>query len=407
MNIKESVNSIVDKIHIAGDDEKAVAALNTELDTVLENAVSTGDIAEATEAIVERTIANEMEKRNLAAQPTGTAAKEKAASQIAALYRAAAKNDMGAVKALSEGTDANGGFLTHPEFMKEIVRQIEEHGTMRKLCKTVTMGTDVMQGSAVLTKVTAYIVAEAAQITASNGTFSQISLIARKHAAISISSNELIDDNTTDMEIFELVAEQMGEQLAILEDLQILQGDGTGINFEGLLVNTSVNTVTMAAGKIDFNDATISDYLDVQEAVTAAVNRKSVYVMHPDVWRNVRKLVDGQGRPLSGETTNTVVTTSEGADGSAGTLWDKPVYLSESSPANSDTAVSTKFLVYGDFSKAIIGDRKQMQTTVLTEGTVAGVNLGETDQSALRGIKRTAFDIALPTSFAVLKTAAA
>ena len=57
-------------------------------------------------------------------------------------------------------------------------------------------------------------------------------------------------------------------------------------------------------------------------------------------------------------------------------------------PKISDKAPNTAFILFGNLKNFTIVERTQMALTVLNEGTVGSVNLGEQDATALRAVKR-------------------
>jgi HK97 family phage major capsid protein len=58
-------------------------------------------------------------------------------------------------------------------------------------------------------------------ITPSNPTFETLTLTARKFAVLVHARAELLDDNATNKDVFDLVIELAGDAFAILEDTQV------------------------------------------------------------------------------------------------------------------------------------------------------------------------------------------
>lgn len=80
---------------------------------------------------------------------------------------------------LSEGVDANGGYLVPTEFEKFIVDALQEENVMRKLCKVITTANDRKIPVAATHSVAAWT-AENAAYTESNPTFTQKTIDAYK-----------------------------------------------------------------------------------------------------------------------------------------------------------------------------------------------------------------------------------
>lgn len=341
----------------------------------------------------------------------GKAVTGKAKKQVADFFRAWKSGDVAKMssisseianefKGLSEGVGGDGGFFVHPEFHKEVLRLTEEYGVARKFFRVLPMSSDSKNISALTGKVAAQMVGEASATSGDvKPSVGNIELIAKKAMANIIGTSELIEDNSTDEEIWALMAEKLGEAFGLLEDQQCFLGSGSGNNHTGLLVESGAGVVvmTMATGKDTFAEATADDLLKMQTAVPTSVRRRGVYVMHPSVLDHFRGLKDSEGRYI----------VQQPAGDKPTTLWNKPVMECDAFPAMSDSAVSKKFVVFGDGKSAgVIGDRRRTRLKKLTEGTVNGVNLADTDQEALQATTRFAFKTALGAAVCVLRTAA-
>ena len=80
---------------------------------------------------------------------------------------------------LSEGVDANGGYLVPEEFERQIVEALKEENVMRKLCKVITTANERKIPVAGTHSVAAWT-AENAPYTESNPTFDQKTIDAYK-----------------------------------------------------------------------------------------------------------------------------------------------------------------------------------------------------------------------------------
>lgn len=341
----------------------------------------------------------------------------KAVAQVGKMFRAMRTGDSKALdevqseiasdlqaRGMSEGTDADGGYLVPVEFARRIERVSQEYGVARKLCRIMPMSTNKKDVPTSLANPTVALYGEGAAITDSKPTFGKVQLVAKKFGAIVVGTQELIEDNATDQAIWDFIADLLGEQFGVAEDEQVFTGDGTGNNLTGILVssNAQLNTVTMATGDTTFADITADYLLDMVNAVASSARRKGVFVMHPEIFAYVQKLKDSNGQYIYRQP-NATETDSD----IAGYVWNKPVYLSDAMPAAADTAVSTKFAIFGDLKKGcIIGDRRRITLKRLTEGTIGSTNLAEEDEEALRATSRMAFQVVLGDAIALLKTAA-
>jgi HK97 family phage major capsid protein len=92
------------------------------------------------------------------------------------------------------------------------------------------------------------------------------------------------------------------------------------------------------------------------------------------------------------------------ATGIVGYIWGYPVYLSDK--ITGTTAVSTKFMIFGNLKFLYLGDRKQMTVDISQDATIGSANMFESNMSAVRITERIGLTVALASAFALLKTAA-
>jgi HK97 family phage major capsid protein len=164
----------------------------------------------------------------------------------------------------------------------------------------------------------------------------------------------------------------------------------------------------MSTGNNTFSSITLADLRDLIAQIKPWALQGAGYIMHRSVWSIVQKLRTGgtNSGDFFGAATNPVIVGAPQGfpTATAGFLWGYPVYLSDKMPTT--TAVSTKFVIFGNLKHIYMGDRAPLQVSISQEGVINSVSLFETNQSAVRVIARHAIAVGLPTAFAVLKTAA-
>lgn len=319
--------------------------------------------------------------------------KDKPFDKSVKFFKALFSGDVPALKALSEGTAALGGYLVPDEFSAEVLRIIPEYGIARSECRIWPMKRQTFKVPVMGTVPEVYACDEAGTKTEATASFGRCTLTARKYAAIIPSSDELLEDATTD--VIKLLGILFAEAFAKKEDSELFSGSG---NITGILANANVNVVDMGAGDTAFSNINVDDLLDLIDAVSNEAEKGGKYYFHKNILTYLRKLKDTTGQYI-------LQPASQGAPAS---LCGYPYRKSSVMPAKTASAISTKFVVFGNLKYTAFGDRKQMAVTLLKEGTVGSVNLAETDQTALRVVER--FDIQNPLAsdaLAVLKTAAA
>ena len=133
-------------------------------------------------------------------------------------------------------------------------------------------------------------------------------------------------------------------------------------------------------------------------------------MMHRSVWALYQVAAPTDGHYFV-SSFNPVLTGNTAANGTqafpmavAGTLWGYPVLLSDKMP--SSTAVSTKFVIFGNLAHIFMGMRSDLAVAISQEATVDSVNLFAANMSAVRVTTRVAIAVGLPTAFAVQETSA-
>lgn len=128
-------------------------------------------------------------------------------------------------KALSEGTNYLGGYLVPPEFSTDIIDLREQYGAARQVARIVPMSSDTLSRPRRTGGVTAYFVGEAAAIPASDKTWDNVNLVAKKLAALTLWSSELSED--TMVSIGDDLAGEIAYAFSQKEDECYFNGDGS------------------------------------------------------------------------------------------------------------------------------------------------------------------------------------
>lgn len=345
-----------------------------------------------------------------AEQIQALAAKEKAAEFIKAVYR----KDVGALAAfkatMNEGTGSQGGFLVPEEFAAEVFRVVEDFGIVAKLATKFPMVRDTLNVPRISAAVTVYWPGEATAGTASQPTLEQVVLSAKTLMGITPMSNELLSD--ANVAVVNLLVQLFAEAIAGEIDNQGLAGSGAP--FTGILNDTGVTVVTLAnsAGFSTFTGASTPD-----NARTLISNVKpwslqgACFIMHRTVWAIFQTAKASSSGDYFISTFNPVLSGNTAANGTqafplavAGSMWGYPVLLSDKMPTS--TAVSTKYVIFGNLAHMFLGTRQDLAVSISQEATVGSYNLFAANMSAVRVITRCAVAVGLPAAFAVLKTAA-
>lgn len=332
--------------------------------------------------------------------------KEKIASFIKAVYNKDSAS-LAVFKAMNEGTDSAGGFVVPEEFAAEVNRIVEDFGLVAKLARKFPMKSDTLNVPRLSASVSVSYPGEATAGTGSQPTFERVQLLSKTIVGLTPMSNELLED--ADISVVDLLTELFAEAIAGEMDNQGLAG--TGSPFTGILTDTGVTVVTGASGDDTFTECATPAYArQLISNVKPWALQGAAFIMHRTVWALMQtvRTVSSTSGDYFGSAYNPVVVGNGQTQGyptaMAGTLWGYPVYLSDKMPTT--TAVSTKFIIFGSLKHLYVGVRKDMSVSISQEGTIGGVSLFETNQSAIRVTSRHAIAVGLPKAFAVLKTSA-
>lgn len=329
--------------------------------------------------------------------------KEKMASFIKAVYNKDSAS-LAVFKAMSEGTNSAGGFVVPEEFAAEVNRIVEDFGLVAKLARKLPMNSDVLNVPTLSSSVTVYWPGENTAGTASQPVLASVILSAKTLVGITPMSNELLAD--ANISVVDLLVELFAEAIAGEMDNQAFAGSGSP--FTGILTNGSVTVTTPAAGNSTF---TLCSTPDNARTIIATVKPWALqgagFIMHRTVWSIFQQKKASTGGDYFASAANPVLTGSTGQGfptATAGTLWGYPVYLSDKMPTT--TAVSTKYVIFGNLKHVYVGEREGMNVSISQDATVGSDSLFEKNMSAVRVTKRIAIAVALPTAFAVLSTSA-
>lgn len=311
------------------------------------------------------------------------------------------------LKAMSEGTNSAGGYFVPEEIQSGIIRMVEDFGLVRKFSTKISMPkTDTLNLPRLTTSVTVSWPGENTAGTPSDPVLGNVVLAVKTLMGITAVSNELLQDSNTS--ITEMLMTLFAEAIAGEEDNQGLMGSGSP--FTGVMNDASVNLVAPAAGNSTFTLCTTADNLrDMITQIKPWALTGAGYFMHRVVLALAQKIKDTTNNYIVTAPTQVVFSDvnggSYGAAGlPAGYIWGYPVYLSEKLP--SSTAVSTKYVIFGNLKFLYLGDRQEMKLEVSNAATIGGVNAFAANQSVVRVTERVALAVALPTAFAVLRTSA-
>ena len=286
--------------------------------------------------------------------------------KIVGFYNALVTNNVIALKALSEGTAADGGYLFPDEFLAELIKPLSEETRMRGLVRVIPMKRDVMKIPNLEDGPKVYWTAENETKTTTTAHFGEKTLTVKKMAAILYSSDELIEDST-EIDVVRTIIDLFAEAIGDEEDRVITVGNGTTepTGFSGNITRT-----VTCAGNLDFDDL-----IELIYSLPQKYHRNSVMLSNRTNIKELRKLKDNDGRYLW----NAPI-----APGQPATFYGYPIY--------ENNWLAEANIVFGDLKRGYyLGDRKRMTVKISQDTETAFTK----DQTAIRVVSRIAGNIAL------------
>ena len=260
---------------------------------------------------------------------------------------------------MSEASGAAGGYLVPDPVSDAIVRVREQVGVARRLCRIVPMTVDSLTIPKELTGQTVYYPSQAAAITASDEAFAQVALSAVKRATLTAVANELIADAIVD--VMDEVAQRAGYQLALQEDNEFVNGDGTSTygGETGLITACAAGGQTVLAVDSTFSSLTLANLSAVTGLIAESYwnDANMAWIMRRDTYVSI---VEPLTFALAG---NTNMTFADGVP--TAMLKGYPVYFSDRMP----TTGNSKFVAFfGNFrDSVVIGDRQSIAMQMSSE----------------------------------------
>lgn len=293
--------------------------------------------------------------------------------------------------AISTNSGADGGYTVPETVEARIVEKLRQGSIVRQLAR-VTQTPDDRKIPIQNAIPTAAIVAEAGTISASDATFTQISVDSYKYATAVVASRELMADSGVNLE--EYVIRTSAEAIARAQDEHFWDGTDSGQPqgvIAGLTGSGNKKQLTAGAGQT----AAILDADDVIDWIyklPVQYRAGSVILTSDEVVKNMRKIKDDANHYIwLASDVNTLL-----AGGAPGTIMGVPYYISE----YVDTLATSKYVaVYGNFNYYEIFDRGA------TEILVDPYSLASKWQLQMIVVKRTDAVRTLDEAFMMLQMA--
>ena len=186
---------------------------------------------------------------------------------------------------LSEGVQADGGYLVPEEFERQIVMGLDESNVVRGLAKVIATSAE-RKIPVAATHSTAQWTAENGAYTESNPTFDQKTIDAYKLTDLVKVSIELLQDSMFDLESY--IAGEFARAFGIAEEEAFCIGSGTGQPTGIFTTNGGTVGVTAASATA----ITADELINLIYSLKSPYRRNAKFLMNDATVSMIRKLKD-------------------------------------------------------------------------------------------------------------------
>jgi HK97 family phage major capsid protein len=247
--------------------------------------------------------------------------------------------------AMSTTTGAEGGYTVATEFNRTLIQAMKAAFAVRSVASNIqtSTGAQMLFPTADSTSEEGEIVGQNSGANTGETGFGQASMDVYKYSSKSIALPfELIQDSMFNIEAYIQTLLQL--RLGRIQNRHHTVGTGTA-QPRGIVTAAS-------AGKIGATGQTATvtydDLVDLEHSVDPYYRSTAKFMMHDDTLRILRKLKDGNGRPIF------VPGYEQGNPGGApDRLMGREIIINQNMPT---MAANAKSILFGDFSKYLIRD---------------------------------------------------
>jgi HK97 family phage major capsid protein len=257
---------------------------------------------------------------------------------------------------MSTTTNSQGGYTVQTEVQKTILDALKAFGGMRAVATVIQTG----QGNPINyptsdgTSETGEIIGQNTTATASDPSFGMVPLNVYKFSSKIIAVPfELLQDSEVDVEGF--VIKRATTRLGRITNTKFTVGAGDGSSEPNGIITAAATGVTAANGTSQVTAVLYDSLIDVQHSVDPAYREtgECKWMMHDSSVKVIRKIKDGQSRPIFVPGWDFAIPTG----GKAGKIPD--TLLGDAIQVNQDMAVmaaSAKSIAYGKLNEYTIRD---------------------------------------------------
>ena len=330
------------------------------IDEIVASRVKPAEAVVEAEASIEPSLQETEEKKEMAIpaaakyNKSGVFASSEDAYTAGKFLLATAGNRQAAdfMAAQSEGTDDKGGFTVPTPLASELINLIEEYGVARNVCRRIVMGAPTWTVPKLAGHATVFYPNEADAITASDLTFSQVSLVAQKMAGLVKMSTEISEDSLISMT--DTIVRDLAWSFAKAEDEALFSGHAS-LYADGIEGDADIAAHSVA----DVASLALSDLTATVVAAGQERGLNHEWYMSPTLWNGqIRDILNAAGGNSQADLVG----------GVRPTLLGYPVNLVNAMKGAGASSSADLLCVFGDLGVShYFGDRRSLNFRVLNE----------------------------------------
>jgi HK97 family phage major capsid protein len=235
---------------------------------------------------------------------------------------------------------------------------------------------------------------EGGEKPASQPAFGLVTIALKKLTTIVPMTEELLEDSQVNLTA--LVAELIRDAVEKAEDVAFFAGTGTP--YTGLLKDTNIPAVELAATKINGTDVTLDNLYAAIDALPSGALSGAKFYMNRTFISQFRTAKDDNGAYLFNP--------SAAVDGQIGTFLGYPVVTSDAFPTVTEiNSANEAYAIFGNLKVgAAYAEKGDIRLKMLDQATITDtdgsttINLAQQDMVGLRVVKRVGYKTVLPTA---------
>jgi HK97 family phage major capsid protein len=378
----DRMRSMIERANREGDmtkkDEEELAGIRSRYDRLIKIRDANHDLAKRSAA--SRQLSYSMERAERAAH--GKPVEQRLAIMQRAEYRSAFASYLQhghkpsfETRALSEGSDPDGGYLPSQDFYNVLSKVLEQEVVLRKIATVMPLGTFKTNVAVEGGIVSASWGTEAANVAVDTAqTFEQRQLTPKRLSVIVKASMELVEDAPSrgpGFSVETIVADQMARAFALKEEEGFAVGTGASGQPKGIFKYTGAGEISTGKTAATASAFTANELIDLIYSLPRQYRTTPnvAIVCNDTVIAAIRKFTN----PGSGTSFLSYLWEPSFKLGEPDRIMGIPIYSCQYAP---DVATGTVPIIIGDFSRFIIGTRTGLSVRVLRELYAGNGQLG-------------------------------